>query len=90
MGKEVLYVEFKSMWYADSEEENRSTISIKFPWTVLKVCYAMHSSLNEITKVIDYLEPKVVTPLVIPKNSSLKEVMMMAVNTVITNSDIHL
>ncbi|OXA45181.1 Protein artemis [Folsomia candida] len=40
----------------------------------LTVCYAMHPSLEEIVSVIEYLRPKILTPLVMPFASSLQEI----------------
>lgn len=40
----------------------------------LSVCYAMHSSLQEVVDTIDFLKPEVVTPLVVPFGASLAHV----------------
>lgn len=60
------------MWFTKMDEEDRKPIILR--GRTLSVCYAMHSSLDEIAKMIDYLQPSVVTPFVRPKNSSMKEV----------------
>lgn len=48
----------------------------------LSVCYAMHPSLEEIVHVIEYLKPKIVTPLVMPFASTLHEVNAHVFRTV--------
>ncbi|CAG7830637.1 unnamed protein product [Allacma fusca] len=55
-----------------AQAETRSPIMKKGGF--LTVCYSMHSSLTEIAKMIDYLKPVAVTPVVKPNGCSMQEV----------------
>jgi len=41
---------------------------------LLRACYAMHPTVQEIVDAVDYLKPKIVTPLVKPFNATLRDV----------------
>ncbi|CAL8138248.1 unnamed protein product [Orchesella dallaii] len=61
-----------SMWYTSRAKADRR--NILWRGKNLMLCYSMHSSLEEIAQTIDYLKPKIVTPLVLPVRSKVTEI----------------
>ncbi|ODM97014.1 Protein artemis [Orchesella cincta] len=61
-----------SMWYTSRAKADRRNVS----WNgkTVMLCYSMHSSLEEIAQTIDYLKPRIVTPLVLPIKSQVSEI----------------
>jgi hypothetical protein len=64
-----------SMWYTLLASDRQvDKAAVHRTSKRLSVCYSMHSSLQEIVKTIDYLKPRIVTPLVMPCQSTMEEV----------------
>jgi len=70
-GKSSLVIRLSSMWYTLSPSIPDNIFARK--GNTLTVCYAMHSSLIEVGQMIDYLKPRIVTPLVLPRGCNRKE-----------------
>jgi len=61
------------MWFT-LEKSSSLQSHLKMQGTTLMLCYSMHSSLQELGRTIDFLKPKQVIPLVLPKGTPLIEV----------------
>ena len=72
-GGRVLTIRLSSLWFMNVEGPKRALMYEKGSRRIT-VCYAMHSSLQEIRDMIQYLQPRVVTPLVLPKGMKRAQV----------------
>lgn len=72
-GGRTLTVRFSCMWFTKSKNKKPDYVRRRGDY-YLDVCYSMHSSLEEICKTIDFFKPKIVTPLVLPKYSTVAEI----------------
>ncbi|XP_022256709.1 protein artemis-like [Limulus polyphemus] len=70
---EVLTIKLCAMWYA----HHVTVQSIKYSarQNFYRVCYSMHSSLTEIQDLIRHLKPINVYPNVVPKGSTVSEIV---------------
>lgn len=66
--EKVLKIRLSSLWYMKNEDGSGPLSAVHYSRDKGQVtlCYSMHSSLDEIGFMIDYLRPSVVTPLVTP------------------------
>jgi len=72
----VLKIKLSSLWFMKNRNGTgpKSALNHDKEKNILTICYAMHSSLDEIGAMINYVKPKVVTPLVLPKGMRRYEV----------------